>query len=508
MLRCGVLTEAAAVGLFGSLLLASVGVGEGLWRLGWPAESSRRAVHVLVGLATAASPLWFESPRGIAVLAAGFLVANAVALGRGWLPSVHAVDRRSWGTVTFPLALLVALALCWGPLGRHVVALQAAFAGLALADPAASWVGTRLRRPGRYQAGGAPKSVAGSLAFAVVAFVVTCLVLHLGTEAGGAAGGGAAGGGAAVVGAGVAVAALATVAEALGRSGWDNLWVVLAVIVPLAWLDGGGAAGLALAAVGAAAGFGWATWRVGALDLSGALAGSLLAWGLVAVGGPAWAGPALAFFVLSSALSRVGRGRKARAEARAQKGSRRDAAQVMANGGAGLAVLAASAFVSHDALYWAFVASFAAAAADTWGTEVGTWVGGPTRRLGVGRVVAPGTSGGMSAAGTLASLAGAASVVAPAVWLGPAAPASIGSGGLGAVVVGVALGAAVLDSVLGATLQVRYRLPDGSLTERREAGGVPLPRAAGLRWLDNDGVNAACTVAAAVVVLAVVLAVS
>ena len=98
----------------------------------------------------------------------------------------------------------------------------------------------------------------------------------------------------------------------------------------------------------------------------------------------------------------------------------------------------------------------------------------------------------MSLAGTLGAVAGAASVVLPAVWLS----AAVGSQ-RGAVLVGVALAAAVLDSLLGATLQARYRLPDGSLTERSEANGVALPLAAGVAWLDNDGVNAVCTVSAA-----------
>lgn len=476
------MTEAEAVGLFGASLLASVGVGEGLRRLGWRSESTRRVVHLLVGLATAAAPFWFVRPRGMVLLAVVFVAGNAVANGRGWLPGVHGIARRSWGTVVFPFALLVALLLCWGPLGTHVWAMQVAFAVLALADPAASWVGTRMRRPGRYRVARAEKSVAGSLVFAVIAFgVVTgwLSAVGLGTPA-------------SVVLAAGSVAVLATLAEALGRSGWDNLWIVLAALVALVWWEGAPSGTVGWSALAAASAFAWATWRVGALDLSGALAGALLAWSLVALGGLAWAVPALAFFVLSSAWSRVGRARKARTEATTQKGSRRDAAQVVANGGAGLAALAMTVFVPSEGWYWAFVASFAAAAADTWGTEIGTWVGGQTRRLGAGPRVAPGTSGGMSLAGTLGVVAGAASVGVPAVWLSP----EIGVGG-GAVLVGVGLGAAVLDSLLGATLQARYWLPDGSLTERSEADGVALPLAAGVRWLDNDGVNAVCTVSAA-----------
>lgn len=479
------MTEIQAVEAFAGLLLSAVAVGEGLRAAGWDGDATRRVVHVLVGLATAAAPLWFDRPRGIALLAAVFVVGNAVALGRGWLPGVHGVARRSWGTVTFPVALLVALPLCWTASGERVVVLQAAFVVLAVADPAAAWLGSSVRRGPRYRVGDGEKSLVGSLAFAVIAWIVLVSAF--------AWGGGRPLSGA-VVGAAAVVAALATVAEALGTRGWDNLGVVLAVVVGGTWwVEGAGGAGLGVAAAVGAAVFALAAVRAGALDVSGGLAASLFAWALVALGGVAWAAPALAFFVLSSAWSRVGRRRKAGAATLAEKGSRRDAGQVLANGGVALGLLAATGFTASDALYPAFVAAFAAAAADTWGTEVGTLVGGATRRLGLGRRVPPGTSGGMSAAGTLGALAGAASVVLPAVGLAP----SLGVAAGGALV-GAAMAAAVLDTVLGATVQARYRLPDGALTERTEAGGVALPLAAGVRGVGNDAVNWACTGAGAV----------
>lgn len=241
-----------------------------------------------------------------------------------------------------------------------------------------------------------------------------------------------------------------------------------------------------------------------ALSASGAAAGGVLAWMLLALGGAAWAAPAVAFFVLSSALSLVGRRRKRAAEALAEKGSRRDAAQVAANGGVAALCLAAWAVAPAAPLWGAFVGAFAAAAADTWGTEVGTFVGGPTRRLGVGRRVPPGTSGGVSAAGTAGAVAGALSVALAAA---PFAGAFGGGAGAVAALVAAGVAGAFADTALGATLQARYRAPDGALTERRTAGGVALPLAAGRPWLGNDAVNLGCTaVGAALGALAVGLA--
>ena len=471
------MTDLQALGLFAGLLLASVGVGEGLRRAGWRAEASRRVVHVGVGLTVAACPTWFSRPEPIYALAGVFLVGNAVALGQGWFRGMHGIVRRSWGTVVFPLALILALALCWGPFGERVWAMQVAFAVLALADPVASWVGSRAAR--RRQADEA-KSWAGSLAFAAVAFSVALAMgwntVHTWDS---------------VLTAALTVTFLATVAEALGRRGWDNLWVVLAVIVAWVWW-GGPSAGtvIGLGAIGTALAFAWPTWRVGVLSGTGALAGSLLAWGLVVEWRMGWWAPALAFFVLSSAWSLVGRRRKRDAQARTQKGSRRDAAQVVANGGVGLALLALTLFGYVEWMLWAFVASFAAAAADTWGTEIGTWRRGRTRWLGVGREVPPGTSGGMSRAGTAGAVAGALSVVI-AAWLTQGWP----FGGAVVPLTLVAVAAALLDSLLGATLQARYGLPDGASTERSEHDGRALPLVRGVRWIDNDAVNWACTLA-------------
>lgn len=394
------MSDGAAFGLFAALLLGAVGVGEGLrvWA-GWRPEASRRAVHVGVGLATAACPPLFSGPGPVYAMAAAFVVANGVALRQRWLPAMHAVERRSWGTVTFPLALLVALALCWS-LSDRVYVLQTAFAVLALADPAAAWVGESVRRPGRYTLAGATKSAAGSAAFAVVAGTVTAAMLTaLGPPTFGPA---------QVAAGALTVAVLGAAVEALGRAGWDNLWIVLAAVVPLAHLDAHPeAAGLHAVGLAAAVLFGVGTYRARFLDASGAVAGAVFGWMLVALGGVAWAVPALVFFVASSLLSRLGRRRKAAAESRAEKGSRRDAGQVAANGGVGAALLALAVFVPEPALYWAFVGAFAAAAADTWATEIGTLVGGPTRRLGIGPRVPPGTSGGVSAAGTAGAALGA-----------------------------------------------------------------------------------------------------
>jgi uncharacterized protein (TIGR00297 family) len=479
------LTDPVAFALFAAVLLGAVGVGEALraWA-GWAPEASRRVVHVGVGLATALCPPLFASPAWIYALAAVFVVANAVAIRRRYLPAMHAVARPTWGTAVFPLALIVALWACWTLDASRVFVLQTAFVVLALADPAASLAGARARR-GRFVVGDQTKSLAGSAAFAATAGLATAGSLWGWAPPSWTA--------PTVAVAALTVALVGAAAEALGRRGWDNLAVVLAVVVPLvAMHEAPSEAGRFAVALGVAVVFGAAVWRAGALDVSGALAGAVFAWMLVALGGTAWAAPALAFFVLSSALSRLPR----RADGAPREREARDASQVLANGGVAALCLALwavrppGASARWDAVgLAAFAGSLAAAAADTWATEIGTRWGGVPRRLAVGRRVAPGESGGVTFLGTLAAVAGAGSVALAASLASPL------STWAAVVVVGAGLVGATVDTLLGATLQARFRRPDGRLAETDGGGAWPLAR--GVRGLTNGAVNLACTLAGA-----------
>ena len=468
---------------FGAMLLAGVGVGEALraWA-GWAPEASRRAVHVITGVLVALCPLWFDAPGGVYLLAVSFVVVNVWAVPRGVFGGMHGIRRRSWGTVIFPLALLLALVGCWSLDGERVFALQAAFLALGLADPAASWAGGRWGTR-RFRIGRAEKSWAGSAACFVVAFAAVAFVLVLSGQPLYGHWAGAA----------LVAASLATAAEGLGGEGWDNLGIVVAVATPLVALHEGASLALLLGALGLAMAFSWMAYRVRFLDASGALAAGLLAFGVVGLGGWAWAVPGFVFFLTGSLLSKARERFGGETAVRAEKGSRRDAAQVVSNGGVAGALLVVHVFWPWGGLYWGFAAAFAAAAADTWATEVGTWRRGPTRLVWSGRRVPAGTSGGVSLAGTAGALLGAAVVFGSLVPFAGPYVGGLGWGWAAVAVVGGGFLAALVDSALGATLQARYRDGSGAIVEVRPApDAVPVR---GVRWLDNDRVNLACTLA-------------
>lgn len=232
--------------------------------------------------------------------------------------------------------------------------------------------------------------------------------------------------------------------------------------------------------------------RAGSLSSSGAAAAVVS--GTVAVAaGWTWGALLILFFVAGSAASRVGgQAKVARLGDVVSKQGARDAVQVFANGGAFTA--AAILHLAHPSpLAMSLGAgALAAAAADTWATEFGALARTPPRSILDGRPVAPGMSGGMTALGTTASVAGAALLAGGALlagWPGRVA--------LGALAGGVA--GALLDSLLGAALQARRRCPAcDRLTERIVHGcGTPTAPAGGVAWMTNDVVNLLATLGGA-----------
>lgn len=189
-------------------------------------------------------------------------------------------------------------------------------------------------------------------------------------------------------------------------------------------------------------------WGLGVKGLTRRGAVAAAAVGLTTLWGLGWRGIVLllAFFVLSTLLSRRG-------TARAER-------QVIANGG-----IAALAALAGNWLW--FAGALAAANADTWATEIGNHSRTPPRLITSWARVSAGTDGGMTLLGTVGGVAGAALIAGLSMGLWP--------GGLRlAMIVAVAgVVGMLVDSLLGATVQGK------------------------VRWMDNDAVNLAATLTGA-----------
>jgi uncharacterized protein (TIGR00297 family) len=277
-------------------------------------------------------------------------------------------------------------------------------------------------------------------------------------------------------------------------------------------------------------------WRRESLASSGAVAAVIVGTILFGAGSPAWFGTLLVFFFTSSALSKGKKQRKQGEESGYEKGSRRDAGQVLANGGLGAMVCLLWAIWPAEAWWYGFVGVMASVTADTWATELGALSRKDPVSLVGFRRVPQGTSGAVSPLGTLAA-AGGAFVIGLAAWAFAAMERAIlpvlegggwgGATGLlpdfaesvtanwaatggGFALVPVALiggvAGAFADSLIGATLQRMNRCTVcGRLVEQAVHCGQPAERVRGLRWMNNDAVNFISSAAGGLAAAAVAL---
>lgn len=246
----------------------------------------------------------------------------------------------------------------------------------------------------------------------------------------------------------------------------------------------------------------WAAWRFGTLSPSGAWAAAFIGGVIFGLGGLPWASLLLIFFISSSALSRLFARRKATLADKFSKGSRRDWAQVLANGGLGVLLALMQVLLPGQDWPWlAYAGAIAAVNADTWATELGVLSPTPPRLITSGQRVERGTSGAVSVLGMLAGLGGAILVGLAAVLLSPKT-SSLSL--LAAILLGGLCGAMV-DSAFGATVQAVYWCPACSKeTERhpRHGCGNETVRRRGWRWINNDVVNFLCALTGGVVTIA------
>ncbi len=242
-------------------------------------------------------------------------------------------------------------------------------------------------------------------------------------------------------------------------------------------------AGALLAAVIAAI-----AWRLHALDAGGAVAAFVVGTCTFGAGGVGGAAILLAFFVSSVVLTRVGRAKK-RGLLDIAKGGPRDAMQVVANGGVATICVVLAPMLGH-AWMLAFAGAYAAATADTWGTEIGTLVSTRPRSLINARAVATGLSGGVTLAGTAAELAGAFFIALVSAATAVAADLRSVAAITAAGIVG-----ALADSALGATVQARrWCATCGRICENDPHGcGSATVYHSGVSWLSNDMVNLLAT---------------
>ncbi len=236
------------------------------------------------------------------------------------------------------------------------------------------------------------------------------------------------------------------------------------------------------------------------LSRSGVLGAILVGTITFGLGGWSWGLLLIAFFVLATLLSHYKRSQKQALAEKFAKGHRRDLGQVLANGGLG-AILATLHFLRpNDLLFTAFLGSMAAVSADTWATELGVLSPRSPRLVTTGKVVAVGTSGGITLWGIMASIEGALTMGGVA-WLLLALEGTATSVSILLLASLSGLLGSLFDSLLGATLQGIYLCPRCRVETERALHrcGYQTTHIRGWRWFNNDLVNFASSLLGATV---------
>ncbi|SEM28537.1 TIGR00297 family protein [Mesobacillus persicus] len=225
-------------------------------------------------------------------------------------------------------------------------------------------------------------------------------------------------------------------------------------------------------------------WKLSFLSLSGAISaffvGSSIAIGfgsngLILIG---------IFFISSSLFSKYKKKRKSFLSEIHEKGSTRDWAQVIANGG--IAALTGLIFFYWSEPIWliAFAISLASANADTWASELGSLSKKAPRTIKGFKKVETGTSGAISLLGTFAGLLGALLIAMIATYL-----FQLSSLGFFSIVI-FGFAGMLIDTFLGAYLQAEYTC---KVCGRHIEGPTHCQEKAillkGKEWFRNDVVN-------------------
>lgn len=457
-------------------------------------ELSRKLLHIIAGSAVANVFLAgydYYLLAGIAIAASLILF---LSVKYRWLKQLDEHERKSWGIFYFALSFLV-LILLWYPDYPEVA--SAAFLVLAFADSLAAIAGTFLASH-YYHITRDKKSLLGSIVFFGASFAVIFLfhgilpdfriklsqtgtdpLLYLLVTA-------------------LILSAILTLVEAISSGGIDNLMISVtgSFFIFYIYMDPGSSKLLALSAgFGLALAVGTASYKLRFLSLSGTTGAVILGTVVFTLGGWKYTLPIMTFFVLSSILSKISKKMRGEQSNGKESGDIRNHKQLLANGGIAGVLTLLSVIFKDDLIYFLYVASLCAAAADTWSTETGTMKKRKTYSFPGFREVEQGVSGGVSLAGSFGGMLGAFSVALSAMVFVTDYKIII-------LLVAAGIAGAFSDSLLGDKLQRRNRCRVcGKITEKENHCSEPSEYHSGIRFLDNDVVNFAAGLAAVTVFL-------
>lgn len=153
--------------ILSALFLLVFAIGELMYhRFRVGADVTRKWSHVISGFLSLGFPVYLGELLSVAVICGAFLVLLSVSARLGFLRSINAVERKTFGSYLFPVAVFVSYgAYSWK---GQVIYYYLPVLVLAISDMMAAMVGKRLPI---YKPNG-NKSLGGYLAFVLSAFCI------------------------------------------------------------------------------------------------------------------------------------------------------------------------------------------------------------------------------------------------------------------------------------------------------------------------------------------------
>lgn len=164
--------------LLAASFLALFGLAELLYhKLKVKAELTRKLVHLGTGVLTLLFPLMLSSHWYVLFLCAGFAAILLLSLRFGFLQSINAIDRDSWGSLCYPVAVYLTF-LFYAQFfhAHHLIDFYLPILVLAVCDPVAALVGKRFPAK-KFSRAKNSKTLAGCLGFFISCCLLTLLLL-------------------------------------------------------------------------------------------------------------------------------------------------------------------------------------------------------------------------------------------------------------------------------------------------------------------------------------------
>ena len=461
-----------------------------LKRLNVHPNTTRRIVHILVGILVSFSPFLFSSVIPVITIALLFTAINYLAMFKSKFDGIHSTERRSYGTVYFPISFAILSIWFWD---KDPAILITAMYIMTFGDPIAGWVGEYSKNRRVYTLWFDEKSFQGTFAMFIISYITVFVSIlmyrtlfastpslsYLALTS-------------------FFVAIFAAVAESVSREGSDNLSVPLgsAFIMDILFNGSSALQNQLMFWIVITTATAWLVYKMRLLSLSGAVGAWILGSIIFGIGGLMWALPLIFFFVSSSLFSKMGQKHKHILHDIYEKSDRRDIFQVFANGGVGLVSTLIFYFTGNILWYYVYLASLAAATADTWATELGVFSPWNPRSIINFSEVLPGSSGGISPYGLLGAFAG--SFLLSLLGLMSMRPHLIQLIDFNLALILLTQSgfvASLIDSLAGATIQAQYRCPScKKITEKQtHCSDQVCILVRGNTKINNDIVNTLCT---------------